>query len=82
MKCIEAGIRKGLKTQPEGKIIFADFLGLKENASLLSSDLATLFTGRYIKIHVFPFSFAVTMLMRKDTAKLFDDNYIIKGGLD
>ena len=53
------------------------------NAFLLGADLATLFTGRYIEIHMLPFSFAEYCSYYSgggDIHKLFDD-YFIKGGL-
>ncbi len=39
MKYVGACILRSVETQQEGKIIYADFLVLKENVFLLSSDL-------------------------------------------
>lgn len=52
------------------------------NAFLLSSDLATLFTGRTFEIKVYPFSFAeyVKYFSPQDTFSAFE-NYVLEGGM-
>lgn len=52
------------------------------NAFMLSSDLATLFTGRYIDVHVLPFSFSeyIDYKQIKDIDEAFDA-YVLDGGM-
>ncbi|MBQ7265497.1 MAG: ATP-binding protein [Firmicutes bacterium] len=52
------------------------------NAFLLSSDLATLFTGRTFEIKIYPFSFAeyVEYFQYSDLYSAFD-KYVIEGGM-
>lgn len=53
------------------------------NAFLLSSDLSTLFTGRFIEIPVFPFSFVEFCEYYKRSGLESEDldEYVIRGGL-
>lgn len=53
------------------------------NARMLSSELATLLTGRYVEIEMFPLSFSEYILFKSsdknDYGKLFDE-YLLYGG--
>ena len=53
------------------------------NAFLLSSDLATLFTGRQIEIPVYPFSYSEFLAYYSDIAdkESMLDRYMVEGGL-
>ena len=53
------------------------------NAFLLSSDLSTLFTGRFIEIPIFPFSFEeyCNYFERRDNYSNHLEDYLKKGGL-
>ncbi|MDR1880276.1 MAG: ATP-binding protein [Tannerellaceae bacterium] len=53
------------------------------NAYLLSSELGTLLTGRYISIHILPFSFREFLLTQTDISRtdLLFSNYIDTGGM-
>jgi predicted AAA+ superfamily ATPase len=53
------------------------------NAYLLSSELGTLLTGRYIAIHILPFSFKEFLLTQKNTSRidLLFAKYIDIGGM-
>ena len=53
------------------------------NAFMLSSDLATLFTGRYLELHVLPFSFAEFLSYYDEIADLDAafEAYTLQGGM-
>jgi predicted AAA+ superfamily ATPase len=53
------------------------------NAYLLSSELGTLLTGRYISIHILPFSFKEFLLTQKDISRtdLLFSQYLTNGSM-
>lgn len=68
----------------------ADIYITGSNSKLLSNELATLLSGRYIKINVYPFSFSEILQYReeidhleinKETIKYLFDDYLLFGGM-
>lgn len=68
----------------------ADIYITGSNSKLLSNELATLLSGRYIKINVYPFSFSEILQYRKEinhleinkeTIKYLFDDYFLFGGM-
>lgn len=55
------------------------------NSRMMSSEISTYLTGRYIAFHIFPLSFSEYMIFRKEYAKVLDSrselvNYLRLGG--
>ena len=51
------------------------------NANLLSSEISTLLTGRYIEIKVYPFSFSETLELREKEKNEVFQEYMLYGGM-
>ncbi len=68
----------GLYVKPNIDVYITD-----SNAYLLSSELGTLLTGRYISIHILPFSFKEFLLTQSDISRtdLLFAKYLDTGGM-